>query len=698
MAGFAEWLVLESFLDGLETEVLLERAALDTLSMVARAIRENEEEDEDDGSPAVLDDPFAGGEDADPVEEDPEAKRILDNPVAPREEPDTQKKGHTRPEDHSRELEKIPKALKILKADAIRVRAEEVEKIASFLKELRASIDSDDLSVSHADPADAIPTLAKLGYLGRLDSSGENKTIQTIKSGLSGELRKILTKRRGSRKRLTPNDKKRIKEAERTAREKLMEALEAAGKEEGNDPPQGGFPSQEEVRRANEDFMVSIGKVLGGRFRTLARGQKLGNDRVGHMHYEPEDLSNQMVLGLLKHFTTRKWSGPADDRSLMPWSHNDYKLNMNPKDMLAYLMGTAKKEPKRAMEAASRQLSPRSKQSVKSSIKNIEAKSRIIGEDLKSGNLGFYIKYLNGAKLSPLRSRNPKDEVVQANDKHDRLRARIMLDIEREADKGTPDISLDPNEIRRTLNAFVHLRLAPQYRQVVHASTLAGDDESPEDAVLSGSERRKDDAGAELSHSVESDDEFGPEEENPMDAGQAASNASSSMLFDSLKPFIVKAINDIANGYVIPSRPTGAQGGPREALALCIKFGIPCNVTTKEKNGSIVPATVSALGQGSLVLDDRLKDLFRQASEREGWSWEAVCRTAFQNHGINHAAGGRSLIASKWSQYPLGSKDKLTPRSAGSMHEYLNGATSGPEPSPGGLAKLCGRMEELIRF
>lgn len=661
MARFAEWLVLESFLNGLETEMLMERAALETLSMVARAIRESEEDDEDDGSPAVLADPFAGDEDAKPIEQDPEVDRILQNPV--KDAAPAGEGGYSDPEKHSESLKKIASSLKVLRADAIRKRAEKVKEVAR-------------LADSGAD-LEAVPVLAELGYFGKTDGEGQNDTMRKMNYYLGGEFRKEVIAKSGGR--LDQKAKDAIKNKENEFHDKLMETLNSAANEDGNDPPEGRFPSQSEVNHANQDFMESLNKVLGNRFVSLAAKNQsragLGKGRVGHQQYEAEDLANDMALGLLKHFQTRKWKGSGEERMLLPWTSNEDILESDPRDLIAHLMKTAKNQTKKTMAKAS--------PPPKFSVPNGSAKASLIRKDLDNRDFGFYLAYIRAAQDRPLRSddpdgkdRDPNEEIVSAGDKRDRMRRSIMQDIEMEVvHNNTPGMSLDPRYIKDTLETYLRTKLVPEYRQVVHASQIAGEDESSEDEILSG-----------MSHSQHSDDEFDPRTANPMDSARTDDlddGEDSESPPDTARP--VRQDQVVLNLFRQVVDELSAKGGvyPARAFALCLKYGIKCHITkvqgrTKGGQPTTTVASVRVADDAAINIPQGTNFNFDSASN---------CTGQFTKIGMANIN-----VSRRWGFMPVtGQPSGLTPISPSQAGELLAGNPSGI----GAIPYLCQKLREM---
>lgn len=658
MARFAEWLVLESFLEGLEREIITERAVLDTLGMIMSALRENQDEEEEDDGPAILDEP---------VEKDPELDRMLQKASPEQKGSDRVPGGFVDTDDNLKELEKIRSALKTIRAGAAGARAAKVKELAELLKKTAAS--TEDFFAPRANPMDAIPTLAELGYFGRLDREGENEEIREIRYNLSDEpVEKIKAKRGG---KLTDSDRERIINNRKDSGQKLMNTIRAAASEEGNDPPKEGFPEESEVRQATQDFMTSLNSLMSGRFRSLAsRNQSkkgLGKGREGHQEYEADDLANDMALGLIRHFRTRRWKGSGEGRTLEPWSSNDDILESDPRGLVAHLMTTAKNQTKKIKAKAS--------PPPKFSVPNGAAKASLIRSDLDNKDFGFYLTYLRAADESPLRSRNPEDKIVSPGDKRDRMRLSIMQDIEKEVvHNNTPGMSLDPVDIKGTLETYLGTKLVPSYRQVLHASTLAGDDDSSEDEVLSG-----------MDHSLDSDDAFDPGVHDPMDSHARPDDDEAE--YSPRLHAQSRASNAILDVFKKVVEELSASGGtgPSKAFALCVKYGLKCHITTKPwkkmKDGNATTTVASVR-----VSDDATLNI------PQSMNWQSAgsnCTQELRKIGLSYAA-----VSNGWGMIPgTGQKSGLTPISLQLVGEYLQGDPR--TGSPGALAALCNKFKSM---
>lgn len=664
MVRFAEWLVLESFVEGLEYEVLRERAFVETLEIISKAIRENAAEDEkDDGSPAELEDPFAqGDEDAKPVWTDEKE----DEPAPPAQQPATTpssgKKAWAFSGDQSEsqaQIKNLVASVKVIKAAAIERRAKKIEEIREIKRSHDELMRSEDpLSAgSSRDPMEAIPILVDLGYM----TPGEARNLEIAfdpETANNTRSMKILDRR-----------KERLFNL-------LISKINEASEEKGNDPPGGGFPSPAQISDANQKMADSIYKLLGSRFYSLARSNQkiLGLDKIGHKMYEPDDLANEMVLGLIRHLSERKWIGGE----LQPWSMNEEIFSMDSERLMPYLMLMAKRTPKKIVATATRALSPNSRRSARSQIKNAANKSALVKYDLENNNLGFYEEYMRAAKERPIGDRAKGEEVIAPKEDQDEVRIRIMKDIERivaftrvDAD----EMSLNPENVRNTLLSYLNRHLSTNRRSVTYASQLAGDDDSSTDSVLSSvdAKKLKKRGGVEADvHSLESDDEFqtkGSQMDRAYDP-ETPQDPTSPLL-----GLLKRAIDEIA------AEDPGV--GPAMAFALCVKFGLKCRIRASAgRAGRMVPIALK-------VSDNARLDIPKGTSLG---GLGSDCTSTLVNIGL-----GFREIAERWIYMP-GTEDKpsnLTPISLQLVGEYLKGNPR--TNNPGAIQLLCTKLKSMAR-
>jgi hypothetical protein len=680
MVRFAEWLVLDSFVDRLEREVLLEQAALETLDMVVSVLRENEEYPasvigagygmaqsniraarerklQDDLEALKFPD---SDEDAEPIK----GSEVQDDSDA---EPATpQESGRIDPTSNEKKiLRRISSALKTIRAGGIRDRFRKVEEIKKIRKEVEDTNAADDaLSVQNPrDPQDAIPILVSLGYL----SKG---VAEKIGYRLSRRLADDKKKDLGGF--LTSKAKDSIKKMRSSASDKLMEKIVAASQEEGNDPPEGGFPTDSDTEKADDDFVKATNRLLGGRFRRLARSNQtsMGKDRTGHRLTEPDELAADMAVGLLAHFAKRKWKGGK----LQPWNSNDELLKQDSGWLLPYLMTTAKNLPKKMAQNMSSQLAPPPR-TRNSSIAKKTKKAEVINSDFKSGNLGFYIAYMKKAAENPFDRRSPDEQIIQPREQDDRVRLSIMQDIEKVINftrMSSEDISIDPSgddetlrsRVRTTLSTYLYRVLPTNLSRVIHASALAKNDgeESSMDDILSA-------------HVDAGDDEPDLDDHQGID-----SMSNSSPDEDRTAPLLgllSRAIDEIA--AMVPE-------GPIQAFALCVKFNLKCDIRIK-------PSKMKS-GQTTTTVASLRVSRDAQLNIPRDFNYNTIgtnCTNALGKIGLTDP-----VVAQRWGIIPgtPGKASGLTPVSKSYVHEYLKGNPR--KGTPGALTMLCNKLKAMV--
>jgi hypothetical protein len=444
MVRFAEWVALESFMGELKRDVFLEYVVTDSLDAIfgylERGLLNEQDEDEE---PAELDDPFAGGDDAEPVE--------IDRDYVPDEA-----------YDEKRELKRILDALRVLRNDAKRARAATVKKVKSLKEELDGA-DVDDLD--SRSPLEALGDLVKLGYL-------SEDRAEKIRDAMTHS-----------------ESQKRRSGAERELRGKI----DAAAAETGNEHE----PSSAAV--ANEamgEMFEAMSKVYGRRFKNLAwsNQSRLGDGQVGHQTYEAEELASETMMKLLARFQKRQWDGGQ----LMPWEENDGLLKSGDLEHLKKFifltirnLGSTMRRKKNAVG------NPASRAKLKGQVTSQDEKARRIRNDLKSGELSYYEDYMRAARDNPLQDRKgdgPSSRFAVPSNNKDRVRLAIMRDIEYMV-TWTPssreEMSMDERLVRRTLEAYKSKFLRRGEGSVTYASSLGGkDDDSSVDDLLSGADAR----------------------------------------------------------------------------------------------------------------------------------------------------------------------------------------------------------------
>lgn len=606
MVRFAEWFALESLMEQVGRDVLLESVVSESLEAVfdylerglgGRLTEADDNGEEEDDGPAVLDDPFTGDEDAAPVagtEEEPEAS----------DEEDARGQSGGKEEKY---LKAILDSLVAIRNQAKRERAERVEKIADLKKELEGG-DADDLDSK--SPLDALPDLVELGYLGKERAE---------------KIRRYM---------VHPGKPKNRVAAEKELNEKISEAAAETGNEHNL--------SMMSADKAMERLSNAMFRVFKGRFGSMARRNmvRISSTRTGHVDYEPEELASETIIYLLRRFKKRNWKGGK----LLPWEDNDEILRSGSLEHLKkYIFRSIRSTSSRLRSKKNRAMNPTSKSMMKNAETSIALKARVIRSDLEKDNMEFYLRYIEEASKRPLRGRPENEEVLFASGE-DKVRLAIMKDMEYKVTwtrLPATEISMDPKMIRRSLRAYMDMFLRERVQPVTYASTLAGDEESSSDEVLSG---------AAFTHSKESDDEFDPRGINPMDSG--VENDHDDPVPSGIGNLIKSTIEKIAK--------SGNQG-PSEAMALCLKLGIRFSFTAEDDGrGRMLPK--------SLVVTDTSR-----------------MHTGNAAAGTTDCAGNVLKIGLSFGQIREGWPKGLWQPSLQSVGEYLRGN----QRSKGAVQKFC---------
>jgi hypothetical protein len=392
-----------------------------------------------------------------------------------------------------------------------------------------------------------------------------------------------------------PEDDKKNNEAQ----ESLKKQVAYAAAESGNDSE--SIKSGDDFVKAKEDLRCAITSLYSNNIRRETRKNK--------EHFEEGDLFNEFLTSLLDMATRRKWDGDEP----LPWgSGTDFEDLMGSKldssHMDNYLARTINDKAKtlRQRRAASNNPASRDRSKQMGIHNDRPRKAGLINKDLelyakwmakkdapqsddwdedededededavatdsdpmipKKNPLDFYIKHLSGSK---------EPNIVEPQGRKDRLRLAIMKAIEYEIQTNTNaaalGLSLDPANIVGTLRSYTMHFLGRPERQSLLASEL----------MPKGKEGREDFVVTALSRSQETDDEFSPDTQNPMDSthqdedieGDSGSEKSN-MLVKFFRPYLLRAIKEIA---------VRGEKSAAKALYLCLKFRVPCSFTANNK-------------------------------------------------------------------------------------------------------------------
>lgn len=664
--NFTKWIELESFVDSYTFNKINEEALKESLIFIFESFNkeikhkyhENDEYEDDEG-PVELDDPFDGDENAEPLYADKkEIERVLSS------------SGSRDKEDKiNKYVKKLVNALKIIRNNAVKERANKIEFIKKINEQIKKQKEDDDY-ISDLDIDDALPILVDLGYI--------------------------------TKKQLEKISKEEID----VQFDEIEPIIELASNEKGNDVYFS--VEHENISRAQEDAFNSMQKLYKSRIDSLARSnQSQVGSTIGHQYFEPEEISNELFLKITNFISKRKWKGGK----LLGWEegntieHFFVDENIDPMEIYKYFKGALRFTAGNLRTSGKKTMNPKEKDwhSRKYNLHKSKFKKIVLG-DIKESNFEFYENYLKAISATslvknkvvylnaPFHSRSP-DAIIMADEntpilpqsEDDKIRLEIIKSIEAEY-HNTPSaknyLSLDPKNINSTLENYVDYFLRKKENPIIHASSLTNDDDDEID----------------LGSYVGTDDDVS--RNRPFDAAtqnqQQSSQMSGNVMLDFLKPYMLKAINQISREGKQTLR---GNIGANEALSLCIKFGFECSLETmKTAKGDIIPKMVTVYEEPIKDIDPAIENYFKSRIDAGSWSWDEFCKNGFNQYGIRLPL----KIAELWQNYPKLAKveDKLSYRTPGSIQEYLYG-TSRPDlnnTKPGGLRKMCEKVRRMIPF
>lgn len=553
MLCLKEWLeldririeVYEPALNGIIAEMAAKKAVLFFLESM---------EEEDDGTPAELDDPFSGPEDAKPVEVDDEY-----DPKQPDDEADSKIKIRL---DDGRVITSHRDAAKALKEAALWMRWAgmlERKKAIGQLQEMRRKKDSGykpsvtenteteprkrrslkDIVNSDFKIEDTIPILEKLGYI-NMEKINRDPDM---------------------------DDEKRHKT--------IMQAFYDATEESGNEIPAGITEEQIEKNagRAKRDFFTILNEVFAHQYSQLARSSRnTGAGGLGMKLYEPEELANKFILRMMDKVSKRArkggslkpWGGLRSDKSEFGKSANELEDDDFVDEILDHFKRLLYKEPAKAEDERRRVLSP--SRGTKDEFSNRDKKRSRINVDVKEAmkdqaegktpegkipeSLRTYLEFLKAFKEGREKSYDPKSMTEK-----DKFRFEIVSDIVAKASRNSAILSLDPAKIIATLENYRNYILkrsgsGPSFMSVMGSK----DDGSSWDAAAPTDDERaygrgaRDDSGLSGRYSTPAAEVMGGEER--------------SSLLNKLRIALLNLKNR----------------NPKWALAVCYKFGLGCGL------------------------------------------------------------------------------------------------------------------------
>ncbi|NBT57372.1 hypothetical protein EBT16_01165 [bacterium] len=443
MLCLKEWLEL----DRIRTEVY-EPALNDTIAEMAarktvRFLLESMEDEEDDGTPAELDDPFSGSEDAKPVKYEPEQHN----------EPESKIK--IRLED-GKAITSERDAAKALKDAALWIRWSGMLERRRLIRQLQDMRKEDDPSyrpvTDNSDPSQ--PTKTKKSFRDIADSNFDIKDTIPI-------LEKLGYIDEEKLKMDVEDDKKRD--------DMVRQAFYDATEETGNDMPPGITDEQIEKNagKAKRDFFTILHEVFARQYSQLARSSRnTGMGGSGMKLYDAEELANKFALRMMdkiskrptKGGSIRAWGGLRSDKKEFGRSANELEDDDFVDEILDHFKRLLYKEPAKAEDERRITLSP--SRGTRDEFSNRDKKSSRINLDVKQAlkdqaegktpeSLSFYLDFLKAAKEGRENSYYP--ESMQEKDK---FRFEIMSDIVAKASRNPAILSLEPAKIIATLQNY----------------------------------------------------------------------------------------------------------------------------------------------------------------------------------------------------------------------------------------------------
>jgi hypothetical protein len=491
MLCLKEWLEL----DRIRTEVyepalnkmIAEMAARKTALFLLESI-----EEEDDGSPAELDDPFTGSEDEEPVEVDDE------NQASPQEdEPESRLRIQL---DGGRKITSERDAAKALKDAALWMRWAGMLERRKLVRQLQDMRKEDDPSyrpvTENSDPnqskkknksfedivdgnfeiEDAIPILEKLGYI---------------------DIEKL--------KRDVEDDKKR--------NDIIMQAFRDATEESGNGIPAGITDDQVEknAERARRDFFTILRNVFDRQYNQLSHSSRnTGMGGSGMKLYDTDELANKFILRMMdkvsrrprKGGSLRPWGGLRSDKTDFGRSSEELEDDDFVDEILDHFKRLLYKEPAKAEDERRITLSP--SRGTRDEFSNRDKKSSRINVDVKDAmeaqaqgknpeSLKFYLDFLQAAKEG-----REKSYDTESMPEKDKFRFEIMSDILAKSSRNSAILSLDPSKIIATLQNYrtyflKRSKSGPSFMSVMGAKN---DDGSSWDAAAPSDDERSFGRGA----------------------------------------------------------------------------------------------------------------------------------------------------------------------------------------------------------
>lgn len=551
MLCLKEWLELDRIrtevYEPALNEIIAEMAARKTVLFLLESMDE-----EDDGTPAELDDPFTGSEDATPIEVD-----------------DDDHDDHEDHEDHEqgsklriqldggRTITSERDAAKALKDAALWMRWAGMLERRKLVRQLQDMRKEDDPSyrpvTENSDPNQ--PTKKKKSFEDIVDSKFEIENAIPILEKLGYiDIEKL--------KMDVEDDKKR----DGIVRQALRDATE----ESGNDIPPGITDEQVEknAERARRDFFTILRNVFDRQYNQLSHSSRnTGMGGSGMKLYDTDELANKFILRMMdkvsrrprKGGSLRPWSGLRSDKSDFGRSANELEDDDFVDEILDHFKRLLYKEPAKAEDERRITLSP--SRGTRDEFSNRDKKSSRINIDVKDAleaqaegktpeSLKFYLDFLQAAKEGREKSYDP-----ESMPEKDKFRFEIMSDIIAKSSRNSAILSLDPSKIIATLQNYrtyflKRSKSGPSFMSVMGAKN---DDGSSWDAAAPTDDERAFGRGARSTNSGLSGGYSTPA------AAVMGGEERSSLL----KKLRIALVNLKRRNY-------------KWAVAVCYKFGLGC--------------------------------------------------------------------------------------------------------------------------
>jgi hypothetical protein len=569
MLCLKEWLELDRIRTEVYEPALNEIIAEMAAKKTARFFLESMEEEDDDGTPAELADPFDGSDDAKPIEdrsqeeETPEGEKL----TAQEKEKEKERKrirdsirvsqygvsdGSILQLDDGTKLNSTREIATALKNAALWIRWNGILERKKEVQRLKSMTDGDSESEdpfedmmnskSNISVEDAIPILEKLGYI--------------------------------NYKKIDENDKL----SDEAKENEVKKALEKAIKESDNELPSG--ISEEQVEKKNNsakrDFMAILYHVFGEEYKKLSRSSW----NVGDKLYSSDELANVFIMRMLDALRTRRiqdgsakpWGGLISDKknkaggrssSLSKrWfgfgksGESELANDDSVDEILGIFQNKLYREPHKASDERRKSISP--SRGVADEIKNRSKKSSRINidvnkalEDQAEGNepesLKQYVDFLNAFLQGKEKTYDKKSMTEEQKFRYEIIEAIVSKQ------SAYPDmLSLDPDKMLQTLFNFRRFFV----KKSASGPSMMGSEDSEGKST-----------GLEQSASFQA---YRRGASNRPDEGLSGGGAAGSVAAgNNTRRIIIEKLAEVMNNLKIKNSTW--------ALAVCLKFGLGCH-------------------------------------------------------------------------------------------------------------------------